>query len=99
MVDRKNKRITTVESESRRFTTFVYHLKKDGKSLVVCKCMFLSTLSISEKRIKNALSDSIVGICENHVKKVQPKTKQRFQVDIGGQANIEKDIPKAGTLL
>lgn len=50
----KKQRATTGEV-SRRQHTVQYYLPKGQDSILVCKVMFLNTLSISEKMLKNRL--------------------------------------------
>ena len=96
--DKEETSITVVSSQSRRSSTYVYRLKKDGRSLVVCKNMFLGTLGISEKKVRSALSETMVGVCENNVKKRNPRPSRGFHwtsEDHNLLENIFEDIPKA----
>ena len=98
LVDKEETRITVVSSESRRSSTYVYRLKKDGRSLVVCKNMFLDTLGISEKKVRSALTETMVGVCENNVKKRNPRPSRGFHWTSEDHSLLEKkfeDIPKA----
>ncbi|KAK2582084.1 hypothetical protein KPH14_002787 [Odynerus spinipes] len=44
-----------VKSEERRQVTFTYSLLLKGEFITVCKCMFLSTFSVSEKFVRHAM--------------------------------------------
>ena len=84
--------------ESRRSSSYTYHLKKDGRSVVVCKDMFLRTLGISEKMVRTALSRSSVGICQQLPKKRNPHPSKGFPWTTEDNAFLENffaDIPKA----
>ena len=50
------KQRTRIDCSSRRSHTLSYHLPKDGSPASVCKVMFLTTLNISEKTMRTALS-------------------------------------------
>ncbi|KAI4486140.1 hypothetical protein M0802_012539 [Mischocyttarus mexicanus] len=44
-----------VKAEERRQVTFTYSLLLKGEFITVCKCMFLSTFSVSEKFVRHAM--------------------------------------------
>ena len=88
------------KNDSRRQYTRLYFLKKDGVSVEVCKEMFLSTLSISEKRVSNVLKldNKNTGIAPNPVKPRNPKPSRGFKWDETAQlflAEFINKIPKA----
>ncbi|XP_035731429.1 uncharacterized protein LOC118445735 [Vespa mandarinia] len=45
----------TIKAEERRQVTFTYSLLLRGDFITVCKCMFLSTFSVSEKFVRHAM--------------------------------------------
>ena len=64
LIDKKyvNRRtVNNSERESRRNSTFTYHLKVDGQRMPVCKEMCLSTLSLNQRMVYNWILNQDVG--------------------------------------
>jgi len=85
MVDRHDVKQRTVEDKnSRRMQSFVFHLKKQGQKLRVCKEFFLATLNLGEwslyswvKKANDAGCSSLPNIAS------QVASKKRSQVRYG----------------
>jgi len=64
LIDKKcvNRRtVNNLERESRRNSTFTYHLKVDGQRMPVCKEIFLSTLGLNQRMVYNWILNQDVG--------------------------------------
>ena len=84
--------------QSRRQTTKVYRLKKDGVSQKVCKDMFLNVLGITKWKVNSALENSPLGISKEVTKPRNPNPSRGFkwtQADQDLLADFFKLIPKA----
>lgn len=73
-----------VKSEHRRQVTFTYSLLLKGEFITVCKCMFLSTFSVSEKFVRHVMEKKRISpggiIGPDQRGKHTPKTKKSESV-------------------
>ncbi|XP_076548305.1 uncharacterized protein LOC143306069 isoform X2 [Osmia lignaria lignaria] len=73
-----------VKSEHRRQVTFTYSLLLKGEFITVCKCMFLSTFSVSEKFVRHVMEKKRISpggiIGPDQRGKHIPKTKKSESV-------------------
>jgi len=78
----------TNKMDSRRKSTFVYHIKDDNEKPVrVCKKMFLSTFDITEKQVRNWREKSTAGIPESspgNVTRIRAAPLNEFLKDFFG---------------
>ena len=80
LVDQVDKKTSGHENSRKKFSR-VFHLKKNGETLQVCKEMFLSTLSISQQVVNRSLQvdKEKVGISSKVVKQRNPTPSRGFR--------------------
>lgn len=70
LVDFSKKQRSYTNNPSRRWGSFIYHLKKDDGKFIVCKKMFLGCLGLKEKMVHSWVRKSQLGILE-----ITPRTE------------------------
>ena len=80
LVENKTKAVSTVcpSKPSRREFSKVFHLKKSGESLEVCKEMFLNVLGITNWKVNSAFQQSVVGVTAAVLKPRNPRPSKGF---------------------
>ena len=102
LVDVVQTSVSTVgeDQASRRKFSRIFHLKKEGKSLPVCKEMFISTLAISQQKVNGAINRNKenTGITLAVVKPRNPRPAKGFKWmddDITFLDEFFEKVPKA----